>query len=109
MHAPHLRVYTRACTYLFVFSAVNSSGHPGVTVDLANLHTNILLVDLNPDVIRPEEFCRRMETVSVLYRRGPGYYRILPDTPDTRYRGTAENQSLQIASLATYVVNRTQE
>ncbi|XP_037093595.1 probable low-specificity L-threonine aldolase 2 isoform X2 [Pollicipes pollicipes] len=41
--------------------AINSCGKPGASVDLENLHSNILLLDLDPNVMLPDQFCQRMQ------------------------------------------------
>ncbi|XP_037093729.1 probable low-specificity L-threonine aldolase 2 [Pollicipes pollicipes] len=43
--------------------AINSCGQPGASVDLENLHSNIVLLELDPAVILPRQFCQRMREV----------------------------------------------
>jgi len=41
-------------------TAINDCNNPAATVDLENLHSNIMLVDLDPKVVLPDQFCARM-------------------------------------------------
>merc|ERR1719430_291201 len=43
--------------------AVNTCKKEGVSVDLENVHTNMIFIELDPNVILPDDFCTRMEQV----------------------------------------------
>ncbi|XP_037093825.1 probable low-specificity L-threonine aldolase 2 [Pollicipes pollicipes] len=59
--AEGLSVKNYTFSMLLDIKAINSCGKPGASVDLENLHSNILLLDLDPNVMLPDQFCQRMQ------------------------------------------------
>ena len=61
----YLILITRKCLLFFV--GISETGSQNVTCVPSEVHTNIAIVDLNPDVITPEDFCKRLALVCICF------------------------------------------
>lgn len=46
-----------------IFAAVSEEGSKNVSCQPDEVHTNIVIVNLNPDTITPDQFCERLLVV----------------------------------------------